>query len=105
VTNSNPQLVERLRLLLDELDALPEHLLLQVRYSEPGLKLRSMLEASEYAEALSSPLPVTEDDVERVESLVEKLARFVEMPEWQRFYMDKEQGALCIAALTSKGDR
>lgn len=32
-------------------------------------------------------------------ALAEKLERFVAMPEWQRFYMDKAQGSLCAAAL------
>jgi hypothetical protein len=43
-------------------------------------------------------LPIVERE------LVGKLRRFIAMPEWPRFYMDKEQAQLCVDALLAKLD-
>lgn len=35
-------------------------------------------------------------------ALADKLQRFIDMPEWPRFYMDKEQAVECVAALRAR---
>lgn len=40
-----------------------------------------------------------------MDELIEKLERFLSMPEWPRFYMDKRDAAMCAAALRAQAQR